>query len=846
MSDVEIRRQVNRDRKRLTNEMKKIQEAIGRLPPIATDSDRQAAARVMQLRRSELLPRRELTAVVLDGTLFVRIKAIVHFTGNRADLEAMGIEVHSQAQDVFTIVGTRQQLKDLATQPACQRLRTPRMLFPTVEEASAQGEVANVHNPRPLNPTGFQGNGVLVGIIDSALDVTHHGFRDPVGANNTRVLYYWVQTPYTLDAFGNAVQQANPPGQTPQAWGAAAPGRPAFTGLNYGRLYTQNEINTAIGAVVHYGIANNQICCQPGIDEHGTHCAGIAAGSGHITNWNTAPVHVGAAPQATLIYVRLGLLSGGLGIDATLEDFILDAIDFCMQAATFHNMPIVISVSQGTNLGPHNGNSDYDQGHDNFLNSFDNRSIVYAAGNDNNDTGYRTGIIAAGATETLTLTDLRNVLFYLDVWYSGPELEYRITHGGANSGWRTAGQDYNGTLAGQDIEAERDPDPSGGLRGIRLYFDDARLNNVYTLELRNPHATDTVNYHAWTGLQGWWARINGSSQHTLTLSDLACARSILTVGATSKVNPPNPASGDQICDYSGAGPTLDGRIKPEIVAVGGTNAAQVISAASDQNNGYVGNFGTSMATPLVAGAVALLFEEYHSPPPVGLGVDLNQETIKALLTQYANRLNLNLDPNQAGYVAEQRNRYGYGRLRMIGPIDHLRPPIDVDVWVRTAADDYGEEPYPGGCFCAAPDIRVLQAGTNNETTQINWGTTYDVRVTVRNLGDTDAVATTVRLKYTLPHAAPNAWFEAEDASNNKLTQTVTVPAMDSVDVLFHWRPEAAELGAPAGTTHYCLLAELDHPADPLVYPAPTTAGGSAWSTNIKSTNNVALRNLHVE
>ncbi len=67
--------------------------------------------------------------------------------------------------------------------------------------------------------------------------------------------------------------------------------------------------------------------------------------------------------------------------------------------------------------------------------------------------------------------------------------------------------------------------------------------------------------------------------------------------------------------------------------------------------------GTSMATPLVAGAIACLLEEYNNPVPTGLGIELNQDTVKALLIQYANRLNLNLDPTLAGYDEEQHNRY---------------------------------------------------------------------------------------------------------------------------------------------------------------------------------------------
>jgi hypothetical protein len=350
-----------------------------------------------------------------------------------------------------------------------------------------------------------------------------------------------------------------------------------------------------------------------------------------------------------------------------------------------------------------------------------------------------------------------------------------------------------------------------------------------------------VEYYAWTAVQGNAGSVNGSVQNEMTIGDTGSGKSVLTVGGCQKRIPANPAQGETIADYSGAGPTLDGRIKPEIVAVGGTPANQVQSARSDQNSGYVGMQGTSMAAPLVTGSVALIFEEYNS-----LGHQVNQDTIKGLLTQNANRLGLNIDPQAAGYVATDRNLYGYGRLRMIAPIDLIRPPLSVDVWVRTADDDYGAQPYPGGCFCGAPDIRIFASGSANPTTQLTWGQLYDVRVTVRNLGDDDGVGTTVRLKYTPPWAAPNAWHAAEDVSDNPLQQTVTVPALNQIEVLFQWRPESAEISAPAGTTHFCLLTEVDHPSDPLVYAMPAASGGSAWTANIKGSNNVALRNLFIQ
>jgi subtilisin family serine protease len=252
--------------------------------------------------------------------------------------------------------------------------------------------------------------------------------------------------------------------------------------------------------------------------------------------------------------------------------------------------------------------------------------------------------------------------------------------------------------------------------------------------------------------------------------------------------------------------------------------------------------GTSMATPLVAGTVALLLEEHAA-----LNRDINQDEIKGLLIRHANRQNLDIDTTVPGFDQEERNRYGNGRLRAIGPIDQVQPPAEVDLWVRTAHDDYGLEPYPGGCFCQSPDIKVCQVGTNTEVTQIIWNTTYDVKVTVRNLGDSDAVGTTVILKYTYPHTAPNSWTQANDASNNACVQTVTINAMDQRELVFQWRPQQGEVaGAPAGQTHYCLLAEVDHTLDPLVYGASGTAGVNAWTANIKGSNNVALQNLHIQ
>ncbi len=81
-----------------------------------------------------------------------------------------------------------------------------------------------------------------------------------------------------------------------------------------------------------------------------------------------------------------------------------------------------------------------------------------------------------------------------------------------------------------------------------------------------------------------------------TLSAPADAFDILAVGAVN-------FEGD-IASFSSRGPTSDGRLKPEICAMG----VSTYSASSSGDNNYTTASGTSLSTPIVAGAVCLLIE----------------------------------------------------------------------------------------------------------------------------------------------------------------------------------------------------------------------------------------------
>jgi len=130
-------------------------------------------------------------------------------------------------------------------------------------------------------------------------------------------------------------------------------------------------------------------------------------------------------------------------------------------------------------------------------------------------------------------------------------------------------------------------------------------------------------------------------------------------------NNPMADDADTVVAFSSRGPTLDGRVKPDVVAPG----TFILSARSTQiasNNTAWGAFppswmyfhmgGTSMATPLVAGAVALIREYVRTK--VGIASP-SAALLKAALILGAQRL--------AGYApagALLDHHQGYGRVNV--------------------------------------------------------------------------------------------------------------------------------------------------------------------------------------
>jgi subtilisin family serine protease len=123
---------------------------------------------------------------------------------------------------------------------------------------------------------------------------------------------------------------------------------------------------------------------------------------------------------------------------------------------------------------------------------------------------------------------------------------------------------------------------------------------------------------------GWdWSELDGDTAPITRALDRAAARGILCVNAMGNSGPASgtlgePADADSIlavgavdandlvADFSSRGPTVDGRLKPEVCARG----VETWCADANGTNTYVGASGTSLATPLVGGACALLLEAH--------------------------------------------------------------------------------------------------------------------------------------------------------------------------------------------------------------------------------------------
>jgi subtilisin family serine protease/subtilisin-like proprotein convertase family protein len=141
-------------------------------------------------------------------------------------------------------------------------------------------------------------------------------------------------------------------------------------------------------------------------------------------------------------------------------------------------------------------------------------------------------------------------------------------------------------------------------------------------------ASSSLSYYEWYVYED----LDGNTAVTTIAADLAAGRGLLVVNSAGNSRGSShsyvgaPADGDSVLtvgavyldgtvtSFSSPGPTVDGRVKPEVTALGFANT--VVDPNDDQL--YMTASGTSFSCPLIAGVVALMLERVPqlTPPQI--------------------------------------------------------------------------------------------------------------------------------------------------------------------------------------------------------------------------------------
>lgn len=682
--------------------MSELREQVNKPAAYVQSTSRRSAAAV------EKVPKKHpwiASPDTLGGVAY--ISSFIHLkdVNDLSAVRSLGVKIDAtfDGMDFVTAHVPVAQLEALSQVDNVTRINVAQLMRPTTDVARS---LTHVDDLLTLSPDAasvgvnslYDGTGVILGIIDTGIDFQHIAFKDKDG--HSRIKGAYVYTGETSNVYTDAEQIAS--------------------------LTTDNEG-----------------------EDHGTHTSSTAGGSSVIVNGSEVSVtgnhasatYGGMAPGTDLYLAGLKVLS---------STYLTEALAKIVAYADSLDKPLVVSNSWGSGFGPHDGNDEMTQlVQQHFGDGHPNRVILFASSNNaGRSKGNDNGGFFVKKSEASKESPLGTIIRYSGSRgdkYDGymafawsVQKPHCIIHvlndktGEILKSWECDGQanktsDFSGldTYYSGTLQVE-----SGSSYGKYLLYLTAnelvsKSEGDYTLAIEL-WTEGGKNIDMWGGTKSYFSSHLTTEGHTwlngtddMTVSDEATIADAISVGAyVSKSRVTNSqektytyTSGQEgdiafFSSYATAEMSPTGLAYPWITAPGAQLVAGVNHFHSTGEGSYYGDNlsglvvnnannpygvmqGTSMATPVASGIVALWLQAATEA-----GASLTVSDVKDVMEKTAIQ-----DEFTTGTYA---NRFGKGKIDALAGIRYIHQVYggklaianssDNSKAINTAAED-GEKTY---------------------------------------------------------------------------------------------------------------------------------------------------------